>query len=81
MIAENTALTEAVKSATDLLDEIHLHVANIGMAVGADREVRAEVTAGLADLGGFDLNDVPARRSGNNCPGSRPGPGTARTLR
>jgi uncharacterized membrane protein len=36
LIQENTALTEAVKSATDLLDEIHRHVANIGMAVGAE---------------------------------------------
>jgi uncharacterized membrane protein len=36
LIQENTALTEAVKSATDLLDEIHLHVANIGKVVGAD---------------------------------------------
>jgi hypothetical protein len=36
LIAENTELTEAVKKATDLLDEIHLHVSNIGKAVGAD---------------------------------------------
>src|SRR5580692_1395952 len=36
LIAENTALTEAVKKATDLLDEIHLHVANIGRKLGAD---------------------------------------------
>ena len=36
LIQENTALTAEVKRATDLLDEIHLHVANIGKKVGAD---------------------------------------------
>ncbi len=36
LIAENTALTAQVKKNTDLLDEIHLHVANIGKKVGAD---------------------------------------------
>ena len=36
LIEENTELTEAVKRATDLLDEIHLHVSNIGKVVGAD---------------------------------------------
>ena len=36
LIAENTTLTQAVKQNTDLLDEIHLHVANIGKRVGAD---------------------------------------------
>jgi uncharacterized membrane protein len=36
LIAENTALTAQVKQATDLLDEIHLHVANIGKKVGAE---------------------------------------------
>jgi uncharacterized membrane protein len=36
LIQENTELTEAVKRATDLLDEIHLHVANIGKVMGAD---------------------------------------------
>ena len=36
LIQENTALTEAVKSATDLLEEIHLHVSNIGKAMGAE---------------------------------------------
>lgn len=35
LIQENTELTQAVKNATDLLDEIHLHVSNIGKAVGA----------------------------------------------
>jgi len=35
LIAENTALTSQVKNNTDLLDEIHLHVANIGKKVGA----------------------------------------------
>jgi uncharacterized membrane protein len=36
LIAENTALTTLVKKNTDLLEEIHLHVANIGKKVGAD---------------------------------------------
>ncbi len=36
LIAENTALTSEVKKNTDLLDEIHLHVANIGKKVGAE---------------------------------------------
>ena len=36
LIQENTVLTEAVKKATDLLDEIHLHVSNIGKAIGAE---------------------------------------------
>jgi len=36
LIQENTELTARVKEATDLLDEIHLHVANIGKKIGAD---------------------------------------------
>jgi len=36
LIAENTELTQKVKVATDLLDEIHLHVSNIGKKVGAE---------------------------------------------
>ena len=36
LIAENTALTAQVKKNTDLLEEIHLHVANIGKKVGAE---------------------------------------------
>ncbi len=36
LIEENTTLTQAVKDATDLLDEIHLHVSNIGKAIGAE---------------------------------------------
>ncbi len=36
LIAENTALTSQVKMNTDLLDEIHLHVAKIGQKLGAD---------------------------------------------
>jgi uncharacterized membrane protein len=36
LINENTTLTEQVKTNTDLLDEIHLHVANIGKKVGAE---------------------------------------------
>ena len=35
LLAENTDLTHQVKIQTDLLEEIHLHVANIGKAVGA----------------------------------------------
>lgn len=36
LIEENTELTSRIKAATDLLDEIHLHVANIGKTVGAE---------------------------------------------
>ena len=36
LIQENTVLTSRVKMNTDLLEEIHLHVANIGKRVGAD---------------------------------------------
>jgi len=36
LIRENTELTQQVKRATDLLDEIHVHVANIGRTVGAE---------------------------------------------
>ena len=36
LIQENTALTSQVKRNTDLLDEIHRHVANIGLKVGAE---------------------------------------------
>ncbi|HXY44817.1 MAG TPA: DUF1003 domain-containing protein [Acidimicrobiales bacterium] len=36
LLAENTALTSQVKQNTDLLDEIHLHVANIGKTLGAE---------------------------------------------
>jgi uncharacterized membrane protein len=35
LIAENTALTAEVKAHTELLDEIHRHVAHIGAALGA----------------------------------------------
>lgn len=35
LIQENTLLTEQMKKNTDLLDEIHLHVTNIGKAIGA----------------------------------------------
>jgi uncharacterized membrane protein len=46
LIQENTELTARVKEATDLLDEIHLHVANIGRKIGAD-------------LGNFPPRDAP----------------------
>jgi uncharacterized membrane protein len=36
LIQENNALTAQVKTNTDLLDEIHLHIANIGRTIGAD---------------------------------------------
>ena len=36
LIQENTDLTSAVKKNTDLLEEIHLHVTNIGKTLGAD---------------------------------------------
>lgn len=35
LIQENTVLTEQMKKHTDLLDEIHLHVTNIGKVIGA----------------------------------------------
>jgi uncharacterized membrane protein len=36
LLEENTELTRLVKRQTDLLEEIHLHVANIGTKVGAN---------------------------------------------
>lgn len=36
LIQENTALISQMKKNTDLLEEIHLHVSNIGKKVGAD---------------------------------------------
>jgi uncharacterized membrane protein len=36
LLQENTELTNQVKRNTDLLDEIHLHLANIGIKLGAD---------------------------------------------
>lgn len=36
LIEENTALTSLVKKNTDLLEEIHLHLTNIGQKIGAD---------------------------------------------
>jgi hypothetical protein len=36
LIEENTSLTASVKSATDLLEEVHLHVANIAKKLGAE---------------------------------------------
>jgi len=36
LVAENTSLTTQVKTNTDLLEEIHLHVANIAKQVGAE---------------------------------------------
>ena len=36
LIEENTDLTTLIKTNTDLLEEIHLHVANIGKKVGAE---------------------------------------------
>jgi uncharacterized membrane protein len=36
LIQENTVLTSQVKRATDLLEEIHLHLTNIGKVIGAD---------------------------------------------
>ena len=38
LIAENTALTAEMKRNTDLLEEIHLHVARIGLKVGAEMD-------------------------------------------
>ena len=50
LIAENTALTAQVKKNTDLLDEIHLHVANIGKKVGAE-------------MGGFAPGEGPSAQT------------------
>jgi uncharacterized membrane protein len=36
LLAENTELTTEVKKNTDLLEEIHLHLANIGIKIGAE---------------------------------------------
>jgi uncharacterized membrane protein len=36
LIEENTALTEQMKKNTDLLEEIHLHAANIAKKLGAE---------------------------------------------
>ena len=36
LVAENTTLTTQVKTNTDLLEEIHLHVTNIARQVGAE---------------------------------------------
>jgi uncharacterized membrane protein len=36
LIVENTAITERMKENTDLLEEIHLHIANISKKIGAD---------------------------------------------
>lgn len=36
LLAENTDLTAKVKENTDLLQEIHLHVSNIGRVLGAE---------------------------------------------
>jgi uncharacterized membrane protein len=37
LIQENTELISAMKKNTDLLEEIHLHIANIGKALGAEK--------------------------------------------
>jgi uncharacterized membrane protein len=57
LLAENTALTEQVKLNTDLLDEIHRHVANIGMKVGAE-------------MGHFPPSTLPPTSSGPQGQGS-----------
>ena len=36
LVAENTTLTTQVKTNTDLLEEIHLHIGNIAKKVGAE---------------------------------------------
>jgi uncharacterized membrane protein len=36
LVEENTALTSRMKENTDLLEEIHLHIANIAKKLGAD---------------------------------------------
>lgn len=46
LIQENTELTALIKTNTDLLEEIHLHVSNIGKKIGAD-------------VGRFDPGEAP----------------------
>ncbi len=48
LIEENTELTALIKTNTDLLEEIHLHVSNIGKKIGAD-------------VGRFDPGEAPPR--------------------
>jgi uncharacterized membrane protein len=50
LIQENTVLTSQVKANTDLLEEIHLHVENIGKKVGAE-------------MGRFVPGDTPPTRT------------------
>jgi uncharacterized membrane protein len=50
LLEENTALTEQMKSNTDLLDEIHLHITNIGEILGAKP-------------GAFKPGDTPASKA------------------
>lgn len=50
LIKENTTLTSQVKKNTDLLEEIHLHLANIGLKIGAD-------------MGNFAPGDTPTKRT------------------
>jgi uncharacterized membrane protein len=50
LLEENTELTRQVKSNTDLLEEIHLHLANIGKKVGAD-------------MGNFAPGDTPPAKA------------------
>jgi hypothetical protein len=46
LLAENTALTSSVKQNTDLLDELHRHITEIGNHLGAF-------------AGGFEPGDSP----------------------
>jgi uncharacterized membrane protein len=48
LIQENNVLTAQVKTNTDILDEIHLHVANIAKKVGAE-------------MGNFPPNQIPPK--------------------
>jgi len=58
LISENTALTESVKTNADLLQEIHLHVANIGKKVGAEMgRFPPAGTPNPAKTGRIDLAD------------------------
>jgi uncharacterized membrane protein len=57
LIQENTALTAQVKRATDLLHEIHLHVANIGRKVGAEMGRFPPDAPGAS--GAADASDAP----------------------
>jgi len=87
LVAENTTLTTQVKTNTDLLEEIHLHVTNIAKQVGAEMgRFPPRRDAAPTELSGLGNRPEPAPGFGLGCPTSRPahrdgGPGTPRRRR